>query len=47
MKELNESRNLREKNIYDLKNLLFYAVVTNNSKLERQVKNEIKNRLTV
>ena len=44
---LNESKNLKDKNIYDLKNLLFYAVVTNDSKLERQVKNEIKQRLTV
>lgn len=45
--ELNESKNLEEKNIYDLKNLLFYAVVTNDSKLEKQVKKEIKHRLTV
>lgn len=45
--ELNEGKNLKEKNIYDLKNLLFYAVVTNNSKLEKQVKNEIKHRLTI
>ena len=44
---LNESKNLKDKNIYDLKNLLFYAVVTNDSKLEKQVKNEIKQRLTV
>ena len=44
---LNESRNFKEKSIYDLKNLLFYAVVTNNSELEKQVKNEIKHRLTV
>lgn len=46
-KGLNESKNLKEKNIYDLKNLLFYAVVTNDSKLEKQVKNEIKQRITV
>lgn len=45
--ELNKNRNLKEKNIYDLKNLLFYAVVTNDSKLEKQVKNEIKQRLTI
>lgn len=45
--KLNENRNLKEKNIYDLKNLLFYAVVTNDSKLEKQVKNEIKQRLTI
>lgn len=44
---LNKSKNLKEKNIYDLKNLLFYAVVTNDSKLERQVKKEIKQRLIV
>ena len=44
---LNESKNLKDKNIYDLKNLLFYAVVTNDSKLEKQVKNEIKQRLTI
>lgn len=44
---LNDSKNLKEKNIYDLKNLLFYAVVTNDSKLEKQVKNEIKQRLTI
>ena len=47
MTRLNESKNLKDKNIYDLKNLLFYAVVTNDSKLERQVKNEIKQRLTI
>ena len=47
MTRLDESKNLKDKNIYDLKNLLFYAVVTNDSKLERQVKNEIKQRLTV
>ena len=45
--KLNESKNFKEKSIYDLKNLLFYAVVTNDSKLERQVKKEIKQRLTV
>ena len=44
---LNESKNLKEKNIYDLKNLLFYAVVINDSKLEKQVKKEIRQRLTV
>ena len=44
---LNESRNFKEKNIYDLKNLLFYAVVTNDSEMEKQVKDEIKHRLTV
>ena len=44
---LNESKNLKDKNIYDLKNLLFYAVVTNDSKLEKQVKKEIKQRLTI
>ena len=44
---LNEGKNLKEKNIYDLKNLLFYAVVTNDSKLEKQVKNELKRRLTI
>ena len=44
---LDESKNLKDKNIYDLKNLLFYAVVTNDSKLEKQVKNEIKQRLTI
>ena len=44
---LNESKNLKDKSIYDLKNLLFYAVVTNDSKLEKQVKNEIKQRLTI
>ena len=44
---LNESRNFKEKSIYDLKNLLFYAIVTNNSEIEKQVKNEIKHRLTV
>ena len=47
MTRLNESKNLKDKNIYDLKNLLFYAVVTNDSKLEKQVKNEIKQRLTI
>ena len=47
MTRLNESKNLKDKNIYDLKNLLFYAVVTNDSKLERQVKKEIKQRLTI
>ena len=47
MTRLNESKNFKDKSIYDLKNLLFYAVVTNNSKLERQVKNEIKRRLTI
>lgn len=46
-KGLNESKNLKEKNIYDLKNLLFYAVVTNDSELEKQVKNEIKQRITI
>ena len=45
--KLNESKNFKEKSIYDLKNLLFYAVVTNDSKLERKVKKEIKQRLTV
>lgn len=45
--KLNESKNLKEKNIYDLKNLLFYAVVTNDNDLEKQVKKEIKQRLTV
>ena len=45
--KLNESKNFKEKSIYDLKNLLFYAVVTNNSKLEKQVKKEIKQRLTI
>ena len=44
---LNESKNLKDKNIYDLKNLLFYAVVTNNSEMEKQVKKEIKHRLTI
>ena len=44
---LNESKNFKEKNFYDLKNLLFYAVVTNDSEMEKQVKNEIKHRLTV
>ena len=44
---LNEARKFKEKNIYDLKNLLFYAVVTNDSEMEKQVKNEIKHRLTV
>ena len=47
MTRLNESKNLKDKNIYDLKNLLFYSVVTNDSKLERQVKKEIKQRLTI
>ena len=47
MTRLNESKNLKDKNIYDLKNLLFYAVVTNDSKLEKQVKNEIKQRLSI
>ena len=46
-KRLNKSRNFKDKNIYDLKNLLFYAVVTNDSEMEKQVKNEIKHRLTV
>lgn len=45
--KLNESKNLKEKNIYDLKNLLFYAVVTNDNELEKQVKKEIKQRLTI
>lgn len=44
---LNESKNLKEKSIYDLKNLLFYAVVTSDNELEKQVKKEIKHRLTV
>lgn len=44
---LNESKNFKEKSIYDLKNLLFYAIVTNDNKLEKQVKNEIKQRLIV
>ena len=44
---LNESRKFKDKNIYDLKSLLFYAVVTNDSEMEKQVKNEIKHRLTV
>lgn len=44
---LNEARKFKEKNIYDLKNLLFYAVVTNDDEMEKQVKNEIKHRLTV
>ena len=47
MNGLSESKNLKEKNIYDLKNLLFYAVVTNDAKLEKQIKNEIKQRLTI
>ena len=47
MTRLNDSKNLKGKNIYDLKNLLFYAVVTNDSEMEKQVKNEIKYRLTV
>ena len=47
MTRLNEIRNFKEKNIYDLKSLLFYAVVTNDSKLEKQVKKEIKQRLAV
>ena len=47
MTRLNDSKNLKDKNIYDLKNLLFYAVVTNDSEMEKQVKNEIKYRLTV
>ena len=47
MTRLNESKKLKDKNIYDLKNLLFYAVVTNDSEMEKQVKNEIKHRLTV
>ena len=47
MTRLNKSKNLKEKNIYDLKNLLFYAVVTNDSEMEKQVKKEIKHRLTI
>lgn len=44
---LNESKNLQDKSIYDLKNLLFYSVVTNDNELEKQVKKELKQRLTV
>ena len=47
MNGLNESKNLKEKNIYDLKNLIFYAVVTNDNELEKQVKKEIKQRLSI
>ena len=43
--KLNESKNFKDKSIYDLKNLLFYSIVTNDSKLEKQVKNELKQRL--
>lgn len=39
---LNEIKN---KNLYDLKNLLFKAVIENDEKTEKEVKKEIKNRI--
>ena len=43
----NKTENLKSKNIYDLKNLLFRAVCENNTRFENEVKKAIKLQLQI
>lgn len=40
--KMNSNEDLSKKNIYDLKNLLFYSVITHDKKLEKNVKKHIE-----
>ena len=39
---MNSQDDLSKKNIYDLKNLLFYSVITHDKKIEKNVKKNIE-----
>lgn len=41
-KKMNSKEDLSKKNIYDLKNLLFYSVITHDKILEKNVKKHIE-----